>query len=166
MCQLGIEGVSMSDFDWHRSARLVGVNCVLVGPTLTVWYGFLGRVTAGFGTGLLPTIKRMAIDQLLFAPPFIALFFLTAATFEGKMMDGPERLRKGWASAVLANYSLWPAAQMINFGLVPAAFRVLFSNCVGVVWSCYLSYATARFQTTKLASTEEGSATKEAGATD
>ena len=97
----------------------------------------------------MPTVKRVLVDQIAFAPPFIAAFFVAAATLEGRADDAPRRLREGWASAVLANYSLWPAAQMINFGLVPAAMRVVFSNCVGVVWNMYLSYATARVRGTE-----------------
>ncbi|KAA0157951.1 hypothetical protein FNF28_06458 [Cafeteria roenbergensis] len=157
LCQLVVEGVKPEDFDYKRCLRLIAVNCMLVGPTLTVWYGFLGRVTGAWGTGIVPTIKRVLVDQIAFAPPFIAAFFVTAATLEGRADDAPRRLREGWASAVLANYSLWPAAQMINFGLVPAAMRVVFSNCVGVVWNMYLSYATARV------GGSEGAAEGEAG---
>ena len=150
MCQFGIDGKSVKDYDVARGARLVAVNCVLVGPVLTVWYGTLARITASWGTGLLGTAKRVLLDQIVFAPPFIAAFFSTAALLEGRPDDIPRRLRDGWGSAVLANYQLWPAAQMINFGLVPAAFRVVFSNCVGVVWNTYLSFATDKIRSDEL----------------
>lgn len=163
LCQLVVEGVKPEDFDFKRCLRLIGVNCMLVGPTLTVWYGFLGRATSAWGTGLVPTIKRVLVDQIAFAPPFIAAFFVAAATLEGRADDAPRRLREGWASAVVANYSLWPAAQMINFGLVPAAMRVVFSNCVGVVWNMYLSFATARVRDSE--GTTEGGAVEDAAPT-
>ena len=43
---------------------------VLIGPSLHVWYGSLGKiVTAGGNTG---AVLRLALDQLLFAPVFIS----------------------------------------------------------------------------------------------
>jgi protein Mpv17 len=144
LCQVVIDGASFDSFDWVRCGRLILVNCVLVGPTLTVWYGALGRWTSSWGEGLVPTVKRMLVDQIAFAPAFIAVFFLTAATIEGKPEDGPRRIKTGWLDAVVANYKLWPAAQLVNFSIVPPHLRVLFANCVGVLWNSYLSFATAK----------------------
>jgi len=136
----------MKEYDVARGARLVAVNCILVGPVLTVWYGTLARITSSWGSGLVGTAKRVLLDQIVFAPPFIAAFFSAAALLEGRPDDIPRRLRDGWGSAVIANYQLWPAAQMVNFGLVPAALRVVFSNMVGVVWNTYLSFATDKIR--------------------
>jgi protein Mpv17 len=157
LCQFVIENATLDTFDWARCGRLVLVNCVLVGPTLTVWYGALGRWTSAWGEGLAPTLKRMLIDQLAFAPAFIAVFFLTAATIEGKPEDGVRRIQVGWKDAVLTNYSIWPAAQLVNFGLVPPHLRVLFANMVGVVWNSYLSFATARVRKVEPAEPESPS---------
>jgi len=34
---------------------------------------------------------------------------------------------------------LWPAAHFINFKFVPGEHRVLYNNCVSIVWTLYLS---------------------------
>ena len=42
-----------------------------------------------------------------------------------------------------ANYALWPLAHLINFKFVPSKQRILYINCVQILWSAYLSHLSA-----------------------
>lgn len=42
-----------------------------------------------------------------------------------------------------ANYALWPLAHLINFRFVPSKQRILYINCVQIIWSAYLSHLSA-----------------------
>jgi hypothetical protein len=42
-----------------------------------------------------------------------------------------------------ANYMLWPAAHCINFAFIPGDQRILYINCVAVLWTVVLSTAAA-----------------------
>jgi peroxisomal membrane protein 2 len=113
---------------------------VLAGPSLHIWYGFLGRRFPG--TNLFSAIQRLAIDQLLFAPICLPTFFSANLILEGKPEKIYSKLEQDWFSAVLANWSLWVPSQFINFRFVPSKFQVLFSNSVGFLWNIYLSSIT------------------------
>ena len=63
-----------------------------VGPALHVWFGFLGR-TVTF-TGHKATLAMLALDQLVWAPPFIASFVALVMTLEGNPSGVPAALRE------------------------------------------------------------------------
>lgn len=84
------------------------------------------------------TVTRVACDQLLFAPTFIGVFLSSMAVLEGT--SPRDKLDRNYASALKANYYIWPAVQGVNFTLVPLHHRVLFVNVVSIGWNCYLSY--------------------------
>lgn len=52
---------------------------------------------------------------------------------------GRGKLKRDYRATLYNNYRLWPLANLINFAIVPPAFRVLYSNCVSVIWETYLS---------------------------
>jgi hypothetical protein len=52
--------------------------------------------------GSFPALRKLLIDRLCFAPPFLVLFFLGTATFEGKSP------REAWR---LLRVRFWPALQ-------------------------------------------------------
>ena len=64
-------------FDNVRLGNMTLLGAVLVAPVLHVWYGFLGRRIPG--TSLGPVAGRVLLDQAIFAPSFIAVFFAALA---------------------------------------------------------------------------------------
>ncbi|XP_072022517.1 mitochondrial inner membrane protein Mpv17-like [Amphiura filiformis] len=123
--------------DFARTCRQALIGFFLVGPTLTVWYRTVDRVFKG--APKIALLKKVAADQLLFAPPFIALFF----TVNGVLTGMPpkhikEILSKNYIPTLITNYKIWPAVQMFNFYLVPLYYRVLVAQVVAVFWNTYL----------------------------
>ena len=64
-------------FDYARLGNMTLLGAVLVAPVLHVWYGFLGRKIPGSSVGSV--VGRVALDQVVFAPTFIAVFFSALA---------------------------------------------------------------------------------------
>ena len=73
----GEGGVCAKPFDYARLGNITLLGAVLVAPVLHVWYGFLGRKLPGISIG--PVVGRVVLDQALFAPTFIAIFFSALA---------------------------------------------------------------------------------------
>lgn len=44
-----------------------------------------------------------------------------------------------YVRALLGGYLLWPAASVVNFALLPNEYRLLFNNCINILWTCFLS---------------------------
>lgn len=137
-CQLVVE--KRTELDVKRCGVTAIIGLILVGPTLHFWYSTLSKlVTAGGTTG---ASLRLGLDQLIFSPIFIAVFFSTLLTLEGRPQDIPLKLKEQWASAVFANWKIWIPFQFLNFRLVPLRLQVAASNVIALAWTVYLSFAS------------------------
>lgn len=134
---------SFSSFNWNykRSIKFGIVGCFL-GPQLSLWYKYLS--TSIFpGETFIIAIKRMIIDQSLFAP-YATAYFLTFSTLldTGNINDIKNRLKSSWFKAYKVNLTVWPAAQIINFCWIPLQYRVLWANLIALWWNSYLSFVS------------------------
>jgi len=127
--------------DWMRTGRFSLLGFGLIAPVVHNWYGFLTRKIPG--QSIPAVLKRLFLDQILFAPLFIPTFMTSLMFLEGKRMDViPAVLIKDVPDVVVTNWILWIPAMFVNFRFVPVQWQVLYSNCVGLVWNVYLSWKT------------------------
>lgn len=74
----------------------------------------------------LPAMKRVAADQLIFAPFGVAAFFTAMTLAEGGGKQGvKQKMKDMYFPTLKANYVLWPAAQVVNFRLMPVQFQLV-----------------------------------------
>eukprot|EP00904_Undaria_pinnatifida_P007476 jgi/Undpi1/3859/HiC_scaffold_16.g07227.m1 len=126
------------EIDWGRAARFTLIGATFLAPVLHTWYGFLARRLPG--TAAATVVKRVALDQLVFAPVFLASFLSVVMLLDGNAAKIEPKLRADYTATVASNWGYWIPAQMINFRFVAPVYQVLYSNSVGFVWNIYLSY--------------------------
>ena len=97
-----------SMMDWKRTVIFSTIGVCYIGPVLHFWYGYL--MTAFSGTGMAVTLKRLFLDQALFAPMLIAGIFANGCILEGRPEHIPEKLRKDWPPTIVANVTVWVPA--------------------------------------------------------
>eukprot|EP00611_Tribonema_gayanum_P025994 TRINITY_DN6071_c0_g1_i1.p1 TRINITY_DN6071_c0_g1~~TRINITY_DN6071_c0_g1_i1.p1 ORF type:complete len:294 (-),score=35.84 TRINITY_DN6071_c0_g1_i1:253-1134(-) len=124
--------------DWTRCARFMLLSGALFAPAAHFWYGFLGRWLPG--QTLMVATKRMALDQFVFSPVFVGVFFSALMVLEGEAARIPDKLRQDYWTTLVSNWTLWMPAQLVNFRLVPLQYQVGAANCVGLFWNAYLSF--------------------------
>jgi protein Mpv17 len=125
--------------DWVRTSHLAVTGFTYSGPIGHLWYSLLERLitTQHVYMGLA---ARMTLDAFVFSPLAVAGYFVWRSALEGKDWQGiTEKLRVKWKHATLASWQFWPAVNAINFSFVPLQFRVLYNNCLGLLWNGYLS---------------------------
>eukprot|EP00752_Nemacystus_decipiens_P009188 g8208.t2 len=127
-----------SEIDWGRTLRFTFVGAAVLAPSLHLWYGFLIRRLPG--TAPATVVKRVALDQLLFAPVFLAGFLSTVMLLDGKAAKIEHKLRADYTTTVVSNWGYWIPAQVVNFRFVAPVYQVLYANFVGFFWNIYLSY--------------------------
>ncbi|KAH8978039.1 hypothetical protein EDB86DRAFT_2816491, partial [Lactarius hatsudake] len=130
-----------SKHDFARTARLTFFGGCLLGPPISKWIAFLGRLR--FATPTKAVIYRTWLDQMLMAPLVVGSFFVSMSLLEGK-----------GASGVVDNLStvrvpsLWwlvyTPTQLVNFTVVPPQFRFVFVSTVSLFWNTYLSFVNAK----------------------
>lgn len=115
----------------------VGIWAFFVtGPVGLWWYEYLMSKVSG----RYAVIQWVAIDQLFFAPIFIAFFIVGTTALEGEVFEIWDRLRINLIPTIFANYLIWPAAQAINYLIIPHTWRMLYVNIVGFFWSIILTF--------------------------
>lgn len=94
------------------------------------------------GSGIKNLVKSVIYNQSVHSM-FCTLVFFTYID----VLNGVE-FKKGVSNAfyklpftVIANLKTWVPAQLINLSIMPLEYRVLFTNLVSIIWSCYLSYS-------------------------
>ncbi|KAF8499453.1 hypothetical protein JB92DRAFT_2579013, partial [Gautieria morchelliformis] len=94
---------------------------------------------------LAAIVKSVASDQLIMAPLGLVVFLGSMGIMEGRTsQEIKQKYTELYASALLANWSIWPIAQLVNFRYMPLAYRVPFQSTCGIVWTLYLSLLNSR----------------------
>ncbi|PVV00258.1 hypothetical protein BB560_005365 [Smittium megazygosporum] len=161
--------LSTAEYDVLRTLRFASWGCIL-GPVLNKWYIYLNRhfpmpkapslktaeasakVKAAASSAnyqrtefAKALFKRVAADQLAFAPFGVAGFFVYMNLTEpGHPVSLSTVFREKYLETLKSNYYIWPAFQFVNFSVVPIQFRVPVGSMFGILWNVYLSYMHAR----------------------
>ena len=136
-------------FDFERLTRFMAYGFIM-SPVQFHWFGFLSRsfpVVKG-ASATVPALKRVACDQLIFAPVSLACFFTFMTVAEGGGRRAVSRkLQDIYLPALKANWLIWPAVQILNFRVVPLQFQIPFVSTIGIVWTAYLSLTNSSEET-------------------
>ena len=131
-------------FDFERLTRFMAYG-FLMAPVQHQWFGALARwfpITKAHGT--IPALKRVAMDQLIFAPIGLSCFFTFMTVAEGGGRRAiMKKFQDVYVPALRANYLLWPAVQILNFRVIPIQFQIPFVSTIGIAWTAYLSLSNA-----------------------
>lgn len=140
-------------FDFERLTRFMAYGFGMA-PLQFKWFRFLEKIFPITKTAALgPAMKRVAFDQLIFAPfgtsgprttacrllPTyrwgaciadkvigVACFFTVMTVAEGGGRRAvAHKLRDMYVPTLKANYAVWPAVQIINFRLMPVQFQLV-----------------------------------------
>jgi protein Mpv17 len=131
-------------FDFHRTLRLAVFGAGMAGPAMVYWYRFLNKNIV-FRSPIGQLVTRVAMDQFIFAPSFLFLFFSYNGLMEGQSIDKiKEKFRKGYWPALVGNWTVWPLVQLVNFRFVPLHYQTVVVNSVALGWNSYLSMLNKR----------------------
>ncbi|KAH6971003.1 hypothetical protein BKA56DRAFT_595739 [Ilyonectria sp. MPI-CAGE-AT-0026] len=131
-------------FDFERLTRFMAYGFCMA-PVQFKWFRFLERIfpiskTSAFG----PAMKRVAFDQLIFAPFGVGVFFTVMTIAEGGGRRAvTHKLKDMYIPTLKANYVVWPAVQIVNFRLMPVQYQLPFVSTIGIAWTAYLSLTNA-----------------------
>ncbi len=143
-CQLS-QGKNMSTVDLKRSLRSGLAGFLIHGPLCHYW--------------LLWTEENLSFDGAWFATPLKvfadqtawSLFLNSAYTTCIMSLQGMrpgrvvEEIKATWWNAISAGWKFWPFVHVLTFSpIIPQDFKLLWVDCVEVVWVTILSAAVNR----------------------
>ncbi|XP_069028419.1 protein Mpv17 isoform X1 [Embiotoca jacksoni] len=134
-----IERRGLAHHNVPRTARMMSIGFFFVGPVIGSWYKILDRLVVG-GTKS-SAMKKMLVDQLCFAPGFLASFLGLSGALNGLTVDeNLAKLKRDYTDALISNYYLWPPVQIANFYFIPLHHRLAVVQVVAVAWNSYLTW--------------------------
>ncbi|KAL1582103.1 hypothetical protein WHR41_09226 [Cladosporium halotolerans] len=129
-------------FDFERMVRFMAFPCIMA-PLQLRWFAFLNNafpVGVAGASSTAAAMKRVAFDQLIFAPGGLACFFTFMTVCEGGGKRAVTRkFQDVYVPTLKANFLIWPAVQMLNFRVMPIQFQIPFVSAIGIAWTAYLS---------------------------
>ncbi|CAL8316007.1 unnamed protein product [Lota lota] len=134
-----IERRGLANHNGLRTARMMAIGFCLVGPVVGGWYKVLDRLVVGGSKS--DAMKKMLLDQLVFAPCFLGAFLGLSGALSGLSAEqNAAKLKRDYTDALISNYYLWPPVQIANFYFVPLHHRLAVVQVVAVAWNSYLSW--------------------------
>ena len=97
----------------------------------------------------------MVLDQLVFCPVFLTVFFAYSGSIQGHTGQQIQRnlqqvpflslmlsiyvlpLKK-YVKSLLAGYTIWPLFQIVNFLVIPVNYKVVAVNGFSLLWNSLL----------------------------
>ncbi|XP_050309430.1 protein Mpv17-like [Anthonomus grandis grandis] len=142
LCQTAIEKKPWKAVQLRRTLEFSFLGVTLVGPAVSLWFKLLAQ-QFGHGSEAGTVLKKMACDQLIFAPGFLPVFLISVGLLHGDNREQLKlKLRKEYGKIIRTNWKIWPTVQLLNFYLMPLRYQVLFVQIVALFWNIYLSSVT------------------------
>ncbi|KAF8336994.1 uncharacterized protein EI90DRAFT_2968719 [Cantharellus anzutake] len=136
LAQQGVERKG-KDHDFLRTARLASYGGFIFAPIASKCLRLLEHLPVRSKPALIAS--RVALDQFVFSPIIVGVFFTCTTLMEGKTLkDAEMKLETTYKRTLVANWKLFIPFQMLNL-LVPMHHRLLAVNVVSLFWNAYLS---------------------------
>jgi len=149
IAQTLIDKRNITKLEWGRVGRFCIIGSCLVAPTIRVWYLTMEKIV-GPSASILNTVKKLALDQLLFAPFFQIPILSAVGLLQGHSLSQiKERIENMWMDIVLIGWKIWPMAQLLNFYFVPFLLRPLFVSVVSLLWNTIFAWKANKSGTIK-----------------
>ena len=129
--------IEKGDFDLKRLVKMASFGFLLHGTTGHYFYNFLDSVMAGATPAFVAA--KVAIDQTLWAPCFMVMFFTYMMIFDGTPELIATKCKNDIFTAVKGSWMTWIPAHTINFAFVPSDMRLLYINAIQIFFNMFMS---------------------------
>eukprot|EP00735_Rhodelphis_limneticus_P007022 TRINITY_DN19510_c0_g1::TRINITY_DN19510_c0_g1_i1::g.17150::m.17150 TRINITY_DN19510_c0_g1::TRINITY_DN19510_c0_g1_i1::g.17150 ORF type:complete len:237 (+),score=-6.63,sp/Q2KIY1/PXMP2_BOVIN/32.39/1e-29,Mpv17_PMP22/PF04117.7/1.1e-21 TRINITY_DN19510_c0_g1_i1:46-756(+) len=130
-------------FDLHRAFIYSIFGAVFYTPPMHFAYNWLDRRIPG--TNTVAVLKKIFIDQGLWAPPYFVYYIVGIGLLKADSWDHTmHKLKEDFWPALKANYVMWPLAQYFNFRFISGDYRIFYINVLCLGWNVYMASMIAR----------------------
>lgn len=132
------EGKPLFDFDRTRMFRSGLVGFTLHGSLSHYYYYFCEAIFPSQDWWVVPA--KVLFDQTVWAALWNSIYFVVLGLlrFESPVTIYSE-LKATFLPMLTAGWKLWPFAHLVTYGVIPVEQRLLWVDCVELVWVTILS---------------------------
>lgn len=144
-------GSAKQRFDLRRAARSTLAGFVSHGPQLHYWCLFLDAQVR-LGSAAATLVAKIVLDQTVFSLYLNGVYCALVEALKGAPPAAVwRRVRAAALPSLVSSWRFWPWVHALTYSVVPLHLRVLWVDCVEVVWVSILATCTS-----KAASDDEG----------
>jgi len=124
-------------FDAWRTARN-GFIALIFGPLVHYYYQLSDTILPM--TSIQNRLAKVVMDQTIYLSVKAAAYIGLTSVLAGESpKDAATAIREKLPTVLLTAWRFWPAVHIVTYGVIPARHRVLWVNCVDLVWSSILA---------------------------
>eukprot|EP00550_Attheya_septentrionalis_P006615 CAMPEP_0198291716 /NCGR_PEP_ID=MMETSP1449-20131203/9150_1 /TAXON_ID=420275 /ORGANISM="Attheya septentrionalis, Strain CCMP2084" /LENGTH=233 /DNA_ID=CAMNT_0043990395 /DNA_START=16 /DNA_END=717 /DNA_ORIENTATION=- len=125
-------------FDMKRFITLSIFGLIYHGPSGHFFYNWLDSKIEG--TGGKDVFMKVAIDQVLWCPIFMTVFFTYLGLVNGDSLATiGTKIKTDLLTACQGSWKVWPFVHAINFKFISTKHRLVFINGVQIAFNMFLS---------------------------
>ncbi|XP_031840415.2 mpv17-like protein [Nomia melanderi] len=125
------------NYNWAQLKRYAIYGCFIAGPMLHGWYKWLDTFCKGKTMKIV--LAKLFVDQFVFTPPLIIVFYISMSLMENKA-DIFNECKAKFVQTFKTSCMYWLPVQFLNFLLIPASLRVTFVSIAAFCWVNILCY--------------------------
>jgi protein Mpv17 len=138
LSQTAFAGKDVLDFDLSRTLRN-GFIGLCFGPLVHEYYQFSDAILPP-EDGMVTRLEKIFMDQTLYLTVKCAIYISAVGVLGGEDWSiVKQRVQDKIVGVLFTAWKFWPLVHCITYGFVPARHRILWVNCVDLIWNAILA---------------------------
>ena len=122
----------------YRTLRngLIGLG---FGPLVHEYYLFSDHILPVEG-GIINRLEKILMDQTIYLTVKCSIYIMAVGLLNGEEFESAvNNVKSRIKGIVFTAWKFWPLVHCVTYGLIPARHRILWVNCVDLVWNAILA---------------------------
>ena len=138
LSQTTFQGKNVLDFDISRTLKN-GFIGLCFGPLVHEYYQFSDTILPP-ENGMFTRLEKIFMDQTLYLTIKCSIYISAVGLLGGDDVETVKQTVKDKiGGVVITAWKFWPIIHCITYGFIPARHRILWVNCVDLVWNAILA---------------------------
>jgi protein Mpv17 len=131
------------DFDAGRTLRN-GFIGLCFGPLVHEYYQFSDYILPVEG-GMWNRLEKIVMDQTIYLTVKCSIYIAAVGLLRGDDVESVKtNVQTKLPNIVVTAWKFWPLVHLVTYGVIPARHRILWVNCVDLVWNAILASMSQR----------------------
>jgi protein Mpv17 len=138
LSQTAFSGKNVLDFNAARTLRN-GFIGLCFGPLVHEYYQFSDYILPVDG-GMWIRLQKILMDQTIYLSVKCSIYISAVGLLQGdNVATVRDNVQTKLPKIVLTAWKFWPLVHLVTYGVIPARHRILWVNCVDLVWNAILA---------------------------
>lgn len=143
------------DFDAARTLRN-GFIGLCFGPLVHEYYQFSDYILP-VEAGMFTRFQKILMDQTVYLTVKCSIYISAVGLLQGDDWKSVQtNVQTKLPNIVLTAWKFWPLVHLVTYGVIPARHRILWVNCVDLVWNAILATMSQKTTPPPTSPEEEG----------